>query len=218
MTVSTRIGLVDDHNYFRKTVADLISTHLPEFVVTIEATNGSDFISKLRSAKPEDIPGIVIMDINMPVMDGFETAKWLHENNPTIKILALTLSQADVPIIRMLSLGAVGYLRKNTDAPILVSAIVSVKNFGYYYADDNILQHLSSFHNNNAYGTIWDSLNEIEKEFIKQCCSELTYREIATTMKISFGSLDTIREKIYLNFKVKTRIALVICVLKNNLA
>jgi DNA-binding NarL/FixJ family response regulator len=216
MTTTTKIGIIDDHEWFRKTVTDLITIHLPDFIVTIEASNGKDFIDKLKLIEPKDLPDIVVMDINMPVMDGFETAKWLHRHYPSIKILALTLNYGDGPIIRMLALGAAGYLRKNIDAPELLSAIKSVDTQGYYYAEDNIQQHLSSSVIVNASRIVWDSLSGKEKEFVKQCCSEQTYQEIAVTMKINTGSLDTMRERLFSNLKVRTRIGLVIWALRND--
>src|SRR5882757_7836258 len=109
MIETTNVGLVDDHAWFRQTLADLIANHIPNFVVTLEASNGSEFIAKIKSLDEKDLPNIVIMDINMPVMDGFETAKWIRETHPDIKILTLSLNQTEEPIIRMLTLGVAGY-------------------------------------------------------------------------------------------------------------
>src|SRR5688500_7661529 len=98
------IALVDDHVLMRKGLANLIQDL--EHQVLFEADNGKDFLDKLK-ASPS--PDLVLMDINMPQMDGYETALEVKENYPDVKVLALSMYDDDLAIIKMLRNGARGY-------------------------------------------------------------------------------------------------------------
>ena len=104
------IVLTDDHVLLRNGLASLVKSLGHE--VYFEANNGKDLIAKLN---PEKIPDIILLDINMPEMDGYETASWLKENHPEIKVLALTMYDNENAIIRMLNCGAKGYILKDSD-------------------------------------------------------------------------------------------------------
>src|SRR5262245_14696593 len=103
------LAIVDDHMLFRDGLAELING-FSEYKVIIEADNGLDMIKQLKT---KDIPDIILLDINMKEMDGFETAGWLKEHHPEIKILVLSMYENENAIIRMLKLGARGYLLKD---------------------------------------------------------------------------------------------------------
>src|SRR5580658_5149667 len=110
-TPKTKVALVDDHVLLRKGLADYIRT-LKDYDVVIEASDGRDFI---RSMVPEQKPEIVLLDVHMPRMNGYETAAWLTSHYPEIKILALSVSDGENSILRMLRNGAKGYVLKDID-------------------------------------------------------------------------------------------------------
>ena len=104
------VGLVDDHVLLRKGLATLLMEN--GYPTVIQADNGKHFIEKLSSG---EVPHIVLLDINMPVMDGYATASWLKENQPQMKILALSMYDDEHSIIRMLRHGAGGYILKDCE-------------------------------------------------------------------------------------------------------
>src|SRR5689334_19144820 len=93
----TKIAMIDDHSLFRRSVAQFISQHT-HFTVSIQASNGKDFIAKLKGVEKEEKPAIVLLDANMPQMDGFETAAWLQKNDPTVKVMVLTMNNSEAAI------------------------------------------------------------------------------------------------------------------------
>lgn len=223
----TKIGLVDDHNLFRRTLSDLISQKIENFKVIIEASNGKDLIDRLKHLEVSDLPDMIIVDVNMPIMDGFQTTHWLKHNYQNIKVIALSTSDDETNIIRMLRVGVDGYLLKRIDVPELCLALKAVAENEIYYAESFTPGMLTSYQNKADqsdqlnkelfYLDIWNSLSDRERELIRLCCSEITYKEIAEQMKISFSYMGTCRDKIFAKFKVKNRIALAILILKNRI-
>ena len=114
----TYISIVDDHIPFRKGMIVLINL-FKDYQVLFEADNGRDLMEKIR---PELLPDIILLDIIMPEMDGFETARWLKESYPDIKILALSTMDSEAEIMRMIEYGAKGYILKDADGEELKSA------------------------------------------------------------------------------------------------
>src|ERR1700761_940965 len=101
-----QVAVVDDHTLMRNALARLVAS-FDNFAVLFEANHGKELIDKI---KQQQVPDLVLLDINMPEMDGYETAKWLFKNYPQIKILALSMQNDEGSIIRMLRLGAKGYV------------------------------------------------------------------------------------------------------------
>src|SRR5450631_2357665 len=103
------IALIDDHTMFRKGLAILIDL-FPRYKVLMDVSNGREFIDTLN---PDQLPDVVLLDIHMPVMDGYATAAWLHANHPAIHVLALSTMDSDTTIIKMIHQGARGYILKD---------------------------------------------------------------------------------------------------------
>src|SRR3954464_407526 len=131
METQATVVLVDDHVLLRKGLASLIKT-FETYGVLFEADNGKDFISRL---KPKSIPDIVLMDINMPEMDGYDAALWLKNNYPDVKVLALSMYDNENAIIRMFKAGAKGYILKDCDPAELKTALDSLVKKGFYYSE-----------------------------------------------------------------------------------
>lgn len=123
------VVLVDDHSLLRKGLANLIKTY-DAYTVLFEADNGKNFIDQL---KPHALPDIVLLDINMPVMDGYETALWLTSNHPQVKILALSMYDNEEEIKRIMQHGAKGYCLKDADPQEFKHALDSIIKKGHYY-------------------------------------------------------------------------------------
>jgi DNA-binding NarL/FixJ family response regulator len=116
------VVLVDDHIHFRTELAALIGS-FTEFAVSWQAANGRELITRLSS---ETAPDIILLDINMPEMDGFETAAWLRSHYPDVKVLAISTHDNEKTINRMLSLGASGFVLKDMEPAEMRAALVAL--------------------------------------------------------------------------------------------
>ena len=126
------IVIVDDHLLIAKAITSIIEK-IKGFEVLYEVENGSSMIERFKIQK--NIPDIVLLDISMPVMDGFETAKWLKQNHPEIKVMALTMQGDDESLIKMIKSGASGYLHKNIHPAELEKALDALATKRFYYPD-----------------------------------------------------------------------------------
>ena len=127
MSISVKIALVDDHVQLRAGLAAMIIQM--GHTVLFEADNGSDMMTRI-SAGAE--PDLVLMDVNMPVMDGYASTAWLKQQHPAVKTLALSIYDDDQIILRMLASGACGYVLKDAETKELQTAIVTVMQGGIY--------------------------------------------------------------------------------------
>ncbi len=205
------IVLVDDHVLLRNGLASLVRDL--GYTVLFEADNGEDFISKMeRNVEPD----VVLLDINMPKKDGYETALWLKQNYPLVKVLALSMYDDENAIIRMLKNGARGYILKDTEPAELKSAIEALLTKGFYYSEMitgrliHSINNMDEGINKNFYG-----LNEREIEFLKLASTEMTYKEIAEKMFLSPRTIDGYRDSLFEKLNVKSRVGLVLFAIKN---
>jgi len=214
MTTNITVGLVDDHVLLRNGLAALVKNIGHQ--VVIEANDGKDFISKLQNGPH---PEVVLMDINMPVMDGYETAAYMKQHFPDIKVLALSMYDDEAAIIRMLKNGARGYILKDSDTPELKSAIEAVLTKGFYYTEMITGKLLHTINSSDEEGTTRKvlNLNEREMEFLKLSCSEMTYKEIADKMHLSPRTIDGYRDSLFDKLKIKTRVGLAIYAIKHGI-
>ena len=215
-----RLALVDDHNLFRKGLISLIEIICSDCTIQFEADNGTDLQQKLNKANE---PDIVLMDINMPQMDGFAAVQWINENFPLIKILVVSMVEKEESIVRMLRLGVKGYLSKDIEPQVLGEALNEIMNKGFYYTDfitGKLVHSLQNGNGNNKAAVKANALNlmnEQEKEFLKLACSELTYNEIAAQMFKSPKTIDGYRNALFEKFNVKSRVGLVLYAIKHEL-
>jgi len=208
------IVLTDDHALLRNGLAGLLKSLGHR--VLFEADNGKDLISKLNST---NIPEVLMLDINMPEMDGYETARWMKNHHPEVKILALSMYDNDNAVIGMLKCGVKGYILKDSDPSILRDAINDLMEKDFYYSDhvSGKLIHAINQKENGAIGNKTENLNEREKEFLKYSCSEMTYKEIAEKMFVSPRTIDGYRDALFEKLQLKTRVGLVIYAIKNGI-
>lgn len=212
-----RLAIVDDHQLFRDGIAELIEG-FGAYELLIQADNGKDFIRQLGEGGR--IPEVVLLDINMKEMDGFETATWLKENYPDIKILALSMYENETAIIRMLRLGSRGYILKNIRKQELEQALSSVVTKGYYYTDmitGKLLHAINNIDQPRSATMEIASLNEREIEFLKFACTELTYKEISEKMNFSIHTIDGYRNALFEKLNIKNRVGLVLYAIKNKI-
>lgn len=206
-----KVIIVDDHLLFSQSLAFLINS-FDEFEVVRQFENGKHFINYLQEHENPEVD-IVLMDVNMPVMDGLVTTAWLSKNRPELKVIALSVNDDEKVIIRMIKNGVKGYLLKDTSPIMFHEALKTVINTGFYFTEmvtGIIVNKLSEKDKIK-------SLKDKEIEFIRLCCSEKTYREIAIEMCLSPKTIDGYRETIFSKLSIKTRIGLVLYAIKHKI-
>jgi two-component system, NarL family, invasion response regulator UvrY len=208
----TLIVLVDDHILFRKGMVELINK-LEDFTVVWEAGNGKEFIENLKFCS---VPEILMLDIAMPEMNGYETAKWLKKNHPEIKVLVLSMFDEEDAIIKMLKIGINGYILKDAEPEELKLALYEVRNKGHYYSD-MVSDTMASMIKDGKDKGIKINLNDREIKFLELICTEMTYKEIADKMCVSSRTIDGYRDSLFAKLNVKNRIGLVIYAIKNGI-
>lgn len=208
------IVIVDDHLLIAKAIEGIIS-NFEDFEVIDVAENGKDMIDKFESDKK--IPDIILLDISMPIMDGFETALWLKKNHPNIKVMALSMQGDDNSVIKMIKNGAKGYLLKNTHPKDLETALIKLSIDGFFYPDwasKVIFSNMADEKNNEKKKKI----SEREKEFLTYTVTELSYKEIAEKMCCSPRTVESYRDQLCEKFDLKTRVGLAVFAIKNGFA
>ena len=204
------IVIVDDHLIFSQALSGLINT-FDNFEVKYICKNGVELTEKLQF--PDAVPDIILMDVNMPLMNGFETMQWLHTNHPNINVLALSLEDNDLSIIKMLRYGAKGYLLKDIEKKELETALEELINNGFYHSKNVTNVLLKSVLDDNT-GV---SLKDNEIKFMQLACTEMTYKEIADTMCLSPKTIDGYRDHLFDKLNVKNRTGLVLYAIKNKI-
>jgi DNA-binding NarL/FixJ family response regulator len=214
MSDKKQVALVDDHTMFRKGLAALINL-FPNYAVSMDVGNGREFIDRLDTLHP---PDIVLLDIHMPVMDGYATADWIKNNQPGIKVLALSTMDSDSTIIKMIHQGARGYILKDADPKELQIAFEEVLAKGYYFNEIITRKVIQSIHESGSETTGNTlRLTDREMEFLHQACSEKNYQQIAGEMFVSERTVDGYRESLFKKFNVTNRVGLVLYAIKNKL-
>ncbi len=208
-----KVIIADDHVLMRNALSRLVGT-LEGYEVLAEADNGRDLKNKILQHL---VPDIVLLDVNMPEMDGFQTTEWLHKNYPHIRVLVLSMLSDERTIIKMFRLGAKGYLLKNTDPDELKKALDAIVAKNVYlseYVSGKLVSGL------NKYAELDEKpvfLNEREKEFLRWVCSELSYKDIAEKMNLSPRTVDDYRQTLFTKLKVHSRVGLVLYAIRNAL-
>jgi len=207
--MDSQIALVDDHRLFRSGIASLIQK-LSGYSIIFEAANGEELIEKIQLGL---LPDIILLDINMPVMNGINTAAWLKSTHPRIKVIVLSMFDDPDKVLTMLKLGIKGYLLKDAEPHEFEQALLKVSNNDVYYPNfvtkylldtiDPAIDHTK--------------LNSRELEFLRLAGTELTYKEIADQMRISVRTVDGYRDQLFEKLHVKSRVGLVLYALKNRL-
>ncbi|MBK7559532.1 MAG: response regulator transcription factor [Chitinophagaceae bacterium] len=210
--MTNTIVIVDDHLLIAKAITSIIEQFKIFFIVLYESENGRELIEKFKQKK--NIPDLVLLDISMPVMDGFETATWLKLNHPEVKVIVLTMQGDDESLIKMIKAGTLGYLNKNVHPAELEKALDAIVKKGFYYPDWATSRVLQSLANPVEAKEAAIKMSEREIEFLKYTCTELTYKEIGEKMFCSARTVESYRDSLFEKLGVKTRVALALYTVK----
>ncbi len=203
--IKIKVAITDDHVLFARSLSSMINT-FPDFEVIIEAFNGQDLLHRLEKATEH--PDILMLDINMPVMDGRKAAQQVAAKYPAIKIVALTMLEDDNDIIRMIKAGCCSYLLKGIYPEELEKALKEIYYKGTYYADAYNINNRRLIAVENEQRGI--DLNPNELRFLQLACSENSYREIGIQMNYSLRTIDGFREKVFAKLNVNSRLRMIL--------
>jgi len=180
----------------------------------IKARSGIEALEKTQGLEL----ALAIIDVRMPVMDGFATAAWLKEKHPAILVIALSVQDDDESLIKMIKAGARGYLHKNVHPVELEKALQTLVSKGMYYPDwatsKVFLKMGQPDEQTNNKDVV---ITEREREFLQYAGTELTYKEIGEKMFCSPRTVESYRDSLFEKLDLKTRVGLVVYAIKNNL-
>jgi two-component system, NarL family, invasion response regulator UvrY len=207
-----KIAMADDHVLLRNALASLIDS-FEDCQVILQAGTGKELTEAIRKGVT---PQVVILDLNMPEMDGFEAAGWLQQHYPDILVLMLTMYDSELSLIRLLQAGVKGFLKKDIHPSELKFAIQSVVQNGYYYSNHTTGKLVNLFRQHSDGNSLIQRsvLNDQEIHFLKLACSDLTYKEIAQRMGLNPRAVDTLRDQLFVKLDVKSRVGLALVALR----
>lgn len=186
------ILLVDDHELFAEGMVGLLNLK-PEFKVIKTAKNGYKALNELES---QDID-LVLLDIEMPSMNGIETATILLEKYPHIKVIILTMHNEKPYIQKMYQLGVHGYILKTCQLDELYFCIKQVTSGEMYYSSEITFTLINTEHNKKAYKTIQEELSDREKEILTWIYKGYNNQSIANNLYLSKHTISTHRKNIF---------------------
>lgn len=202
------VVIVDDHSLFAQSLKGLIDS-FEDFNVLYHASNGQELIEKLSAISKK--PDIILMDVNMPVLNGIETMAWLKKNKVNINVLALSMDDDEKTIMKIIKNGASGYLLKDIHPKELEQALYEVLKDGFYYT-----KHVSKIVQESlSLPTKKKLISAKEEILLKLVCSDKTYKDIAEEMNLSPKTVDSYRDSLFKKTGVKTRVGLAIYAIKH---
>lgn len=201
-----RVCVVDDHKLFRKSFVRLLS-QIVEVKVLFDCSNGIQLFDKLEETNVD----IIFLDIQMPIMDGYQVASMLGRNHPNIKILVLSSFRDYYSIKRMLKYNISGYLTKNIAFLKIKAAIFSVYKGGVYY-DDRVKQIIDIIEEQKTSQEI--VLSDKEIEIIRLYAMQYTINEIADLLHLSTRTIEKYKETLMQKTNSKNFIGVILFALR----
>jgi len=217
MEPKKNIILVDDHIIIRNGLKELIEKIGP-FKIAHQYDNGPEFVVSITEKKDADL---IILDINMPGMNGDQVMEKLNQANIRIPVLILTVNEDEEMIVRLFRLGVRGYLKKNCESSELKDALNEILNSGYYHNEFLTYSLRASLDGKKktVQQEILEQLTDREKEFLKLVCheNEYKYEQIADIMHVQHRTVDGYRESVFDKFGIKSKTGLVLFILRHKL-
>ncbi len=211
MSNKLNIFIVDDHDLFREGLRYLL-TKSPNIGQVYESGSGADFLSRL----PDEMPDAVLMDIEMPGMNGVETTRTAIAQYPQLKVIALSMYGHESFYTDMIDAGAKGFLLKNSRFEDVIRAVEEVAA-GHNYFSPEILDAIVRNLHTKKHSKIEADLSKREVEVLLNICKGLSNQEIADELSISKRTVDKHRENILLKTDSKNTAELVVYAIKNQI-
>ena len=214
-TKKIKVALADDHLLLRTALTKIVND-FQNCKVILEVGNGVDLLQKLNEGVK---PDVLVLDLNMPGMNGYDVARQIVKDFPDVKILVLTMYDQEMALVRLLQVGVKGFLRKDIFPEELKKAIEAIADTGYYYSHDTTGRIINIFKKSNGKQMHFENnmLTDTEILFMKLSCTEKTYKEIALEMELNPRSVDNLRDNLFTRLNVKSRVGLAIFAVKNGI-
>lgn len=207
MNKKLKVYIADDHTLFRKALVKLLSTFASVGVIK-DAEHGKDLLSLVK----KDVPDLVIVDLQMPVMNGIETCEVLLAKYPGVKVIVLTMFDSEGYILHMIEMGVHAFLLKSTEPRELEKAISSVVENDFYHNEliASVLRNSIKEKKATPRPLLRKvDLSKREREILSLICQELTIREIGFRLSLSENTVRNHRVKIMDKVGVKNTVGLV---------
>jgi DNA-binding NarL/FixJ family response regulator len=210
-----KVLLADDHVLLRSALTKLIND-FDSCKVIAEAGTGKELVALISNGL---VPDIVLMDLNMPDMDGYETSLWLKNNYPAVHVLMLTMYDSEPVLIRLLQAGVKGFLKKDIHPEELKFALQSVMKSGFYYSHTTTDKLAGLFRKQNDSTTLLEKalLTDPEIKFLRLASTDMTYKEIAEEMALNPRSVDNMRDNLFEKLSVKSRVGLALYAIRHGI-
>jgi DNA-binding NarL/FixJ family response regulator len=202
-----QVALVDDHQLFRSGI-NFIIDDTDDIEVAFEASNGKEFLNFLNEFQPD----IVLMDINMPVLDGVEATRRAIDQYPDLKVLVLSMFGEVDYYNTMIDLGVKGFILKDIDNEELIEAIRKVNKGGSYFSQELLLQLIKNKPTDEAV-----DLTKREKEVLELICLGFSNQEISEKLFISQRTVERHRSSLLFKTDSKNSVSLVVYAIKSGL-
>jgi DNA-binding NarL/FixJ family response regulator len=207
------IAVADDHEMFRELVSSHINT-IENCKVVIQAANGRELLEKMETKPNTDL---VLLDISMPLMNGYDAAKTLKERYPEIKILFCSMYNSELAICRMISIGGNGCIHKGASTAELRKAFFEVMKSGQYFPMVSGKSAHVNYDKQPVSSRLKLDFSQKELKFMQLICTEETYKQIADNMNLNERQIDYLREGLFARFDVHCRIGLALKVYKSGI-
>ena len=207
-----KVFLVDDHQLFRNGLSLLMESE-KNIIITGEAENGKEFLEAIEQEQPD----VVLMDIEMPVMDGFQATETVCNKYPDIQVISLTMFGEEHYYLKMIEAGAKGFILKNSDIGEVIKAIKTVHNGGTYFSQEilyNMVKNIQEVRKDTGLSV---RLSSRENEILELICKGFSNIEIASELNISKRTVEKHRSNILEKTQTHNTASLVMYAIENKL-
>lgn len=206
-----KVAIADDHHLFRTGVRTSLSARKDIHIVA-EAENGMQLLNLLKHIKPD----VILLDIQMPIMDGLSTLPEIKKLHPDVKVIMLSMHNDHSMITKMMEIGANSYLTKESDAEVIYQAIKTCYEDEFFFNDLTNKAMLTGLRTKREPE---QAVNEVvltdkEKKILRYMCEEKSTREIADLVDISPRTVEAIRDKLKSKTGAKSMAGLVMYAVK----
>ncbi len=215
MSEKIKVLICDDHALYRAGVKSAIGMY-PDIEFIGEAENGMQLLNLVKFLQPE----IILLDIQMPIMDGIATLPELKKILPDVKVIMLTMNDDVSMISRLMEIGANSYLTKNSDSTLIYAAIKECyeKEYSFNeYTNKAMLNGLRTKRVSESNGAEDADLSEKEMHVLKLMCEEHSTKEIADIVEISPRTVEAIRDRLKLKTGAKSTAGLILYAVKHGI-
>jgi DNA-binding NarL/FixJ family response regulator len=215
MSETIKVIIADDHVLYRAGVINALADKT-DIEIIAEADNGMHLLNMLKAQKPD----VILLDIQMPIMDGIQALPEIKKILPTVKIIMLTMMDDHSMITKLMEIGANSYLSKTSDSEVIYDAIKTCFKDDYYFnslTNQALLNNLKQKTMQPAVAVLDAQLNEKETTILRLMCEEKSTKEIADIVDLSPRTVEAMRDKLKVKTGAKTTAGLILFAVKNKI-